>query len=388
MHILVIPSWYPLTAADVTGSFFREQALALKNSGQKVGVIYPVQAPITQLFSKNKKSFTNSIEDDCGIPTFRCKSIGWLPKVPYGNCSLWVKKGHELFRNYILEHGMPDIVHAHSCLYAGVLAASIKKEYNIPFVITEHNSAFARSLVKGWKKIKCQAVVSTADYKIAVSEQFVSLLDSFFWDSEPWNYLPNILSKRFADAEVKIDKNQCQNFTFCNVSFLNKNKGIDILISAFAKAFKGDCRFQLEVGGSGPLLSELKCLAKRMGVREQVKFLGLLSRNEVLDLMRKSNSYVMSSHVETFGIVAIESLSLGRPVIATRCGGPESIVRPQDGYLVQKDNIDDLAIAMKMLYENYSSFDSSEIRRSCLERFGEESVIKSLVDIYRFVLGK
>ena len=67
--------------------------------------------------------------------------------------------------------------------------------------------------------------------------------------------------------------------------------------------------------------------------------------------MRHSNAFVLASRTETFGVVYIEALSQGLPVIATRCGGPESIVTSDNGLLVPIENIPELTKALLTLYK-------------------------------------
>lgn len=63
------------------------------------------------------------------------------------NIKKWVDKGLKLFELYIAENGIPNIIHVHSLMNAGYLALKIKK-YGVPFVVTEHSTAYARGLVK------------------------------------------------------------------------------------------------------------------------------------------------------------------------------------------------------------------------------------------------
>jgi glycosyltransferase involved in cell wall biosynthesis len=84
--------------------------------------------------------------------------------------------------------------------------------------------------------------------------------------------------------------------------------------------------------------------------------LGQLERDQVKNLMRESRFYVVSSHVETFGVVVIEALSQGVPVISTKCGGPESILTSEDGYLVDVNNVNALVEGMENILANSEKF--------------------------------
>jgi len=167
---------------------------------------------------------------------------------------------------------------------------------------------------------------------------------------------------------------------------LTEKKNVDVLIKAFARSFKSRRDIKLEIGGDGPCLLNLKKLAEEEGVAEQVSFLGMLQRHEVLEKVAEANAFVLSSEYETFGVVLVEALALGKPVIATRCGGPESIITPEVGYLVQKNSVEQLSKVMSDLYENKERFVAENIRKYCATNYSEGSVIRQLGKIYKEAL--
>jgi len=388
MHVLIIPSWYPEKSDDIGGSFFREQALALQKHGQKIGVIHPQLRSMRRWDSVITGPKGLKIENDMGMPTYRHHGMAWLPRLPYASSWLWVWHGLKLFDSYVKEHGLPDIVHAQSLLNGGLLANEIYQRFNIPFVVTEHSSAFVTGLIEKWQKTLAAKVASNALARLTVSESFAKIMSSFFDKDITWKYVPNVLSAQFENASILVKDLQKDTFTFCHVSLLTAKKGVDLLINAFASAFAGRNDVLLVIGGDGVERSRLEKLVRDLGMSNQIKFLGMLNRDQVLDVMAKSDAFVLPSHIETFGVVLIEALALGKPVIATRCGGPESIVRKQDGFLIPKNNVAELATAMRQMRESYDQFDPAQIRQSCLDRFSEKVVISQLVHIYQRILLK
>ena len=140
---------------------------------------------------------------------------------------------------------------------------------------------------------------------------------------------------------------------------------------------------KLILGGDGPEKENLLKLAQTLNVEDAVTFTGALSRENVQLFMAESACFVLSSHVETFGVVVIEALSQGIPVIATKCGGPESIIVPGDGILVEVANVNALAQAMNEVVENTKLYDPDSIRQRCLERFSEKAFILRVEEIYK-----
>ena len=117
-----------------------------------------------------------------------------------------------------------------------------------------------------------------------------------------------------------------------------------------------------------------------------MRFLGLLDRDKVRETMWKANAFVLPSYFETFGVVLIEAMATGLPVISTKCGGPEDFITSDVGYLVSPGDIEGLAKAMINLLDNYSSFDSIEISKIIRNKFSYEAVASSLSNIYNKIL--
>ncbi|MEZ9604511.1 glycosyltransferase [Vibrio sp. 10N.261.55.A10] len=386
MHICIIPSWYPLSKNDIGGCFFREQALALKRYGHDVGVIYPHQISLRNIINSKSKAVFSFIDDE--IPVFQSVSFGLSPRVPYINVMLYLNQGIKVFDKYKEEYGLPDILHAHCVFNGGLLAKIISDKYGIDYVITEHSSSYARGNIKKWQYLLAEKTVSKSALNIAVSESFCKLLDNKFKRPNTWTYIPNILQKNFECFDSSINpKNKA--FTFCNVSILSDNKGIDLLLKSFSKAFSNISNVLLKIGGDGESRKYLQELAIELGISDKVEFLGMLSRKEVKKLMSSSDAYVLSSKIETFGVVLIESLALGKPVVATRCGGPESIVIDGfNGYSSNVDDIDCLSENMLKMYHNYDTFDNQAIINHCLSNFSEEVVVDKLTKEYMRILAE
>lgn len=385
MHVLIIPSWYPSGPGDINGIFFQQQAQALQRAGVQVGVTAPVFRSIR---GEPKSVITGGYGVrsfvEAQIPTYLYKSMYFFPRTAIDR-SRWLKAGWKLFRRYVSEHGRPDLIHAHSMNYGGILANEIHRETGIPYLITEHSSTYARKLVRDWQRGAMMQSAQQCAKRIAVSRDFCRLLESEY-NGLDWQYIPNILSARFAEPFDTAGKPQNADFTFCSVAHLNHNKGYDILLPAFAEALKKHPGLKLKIGGTGLADAQLHELARKLGIENSVTFLGKLQNEEVLALMRQSDAFVLASRHETFGVVFIEALSQGLPVVATRCGGPNSTVTPENGLLVPTENIGALADALVELYENRSRYDAAALRENCLNEYGEHSVIGQIKAQYRAVL--
>jgi len=112
--------------------------------------------------------------------------------------------------------------------------------------------------------------------------------------------------------------------------------------------------------------------------------LGAIPRDQAHTFYQMIDAFVHPSRYETFGIVAVESLCSGRPVVATMCGGPNDIVREQDGILVPVDDAQALASAMKMAAS--MKWDPEEMRKGVVERYSKQNIRSILLGIYDSLL--
>lgn len=387
MHVLIIPSWYPETPEDIDGIFFRLQAQALQRSGLKIGVT----APVFRSMRGKPASVVNggygirSYTEE-NIPTYVYKSMYFFPRLPYLDRHRWVRAGWKLFEHYVRDHGTPDIIHAHSMNHAGILAQQIHEKTGIPFVLTEHSSTYARKLIRNWQRPAMLRSAQQCSARIAVSKDFCRLLETEYGGLD-WQYIPNSLSPAFIRPVDLANKPKNADFTFCSVAHLNYNKGFDILLPAFAEALKIHPDLKLKIGGTGLIASQLHNLAAELGLENSVEFLGGLQNDQVLDLMFRSDAFVLASRNETFGVVFIEALSQGLPVAATRCGGPQTIINENNGILVPVGDVQALAGALVSLYENRGRYDAQTLRADCLNEFGEEAVVRQITAVYKTILG-
>ncbi len=377
MHILVLPSWYPNKNNLLSGIFFKEQSEALAKQYIKVGCIAINESSPRDIL--NKKEFTFDYYDDIINDV---NTIGVLYPIAYRLKGLRtiVRKiiFKFLFKSYIKKYGNPDLVHLHRFVY-GDLAIWIKEKYKIDYVVTEHSSGFERDLYNEKELAFAKKVFKNSKSNICVSNELKKLLEKKFYLK--FKYIPNSI-----DTEYFLPKStQKIKFDFMNIAFLNKNKNQYMLIEAFTKIFYDNKDVQLTIVGSGSEYDNLNSLIQKLNMQQQIKLYGAANRKEVLELLQNSDAFVLSSHYETFGVVIIEAMSCGLPVVATKCGGPESIVvNDKLGKLVDID-IENLSKGMLELY--HKKYDSKYIRNYVVDNFSDDVVSSKLLQMYKQYLG-
>lgn len=390
MHILIIPSEHFLTGeAPFAGIFQYHHAKLLKEKGHQVGVISAGLVPFNYLLKSYEYPSKELLE---GIPIYRKYFRAFIP----GRFAIKlfpkaiVKEYLVLFKKYISKHGIPDVIHAHNSLFAGAAAMKIKASYSLPFVITEHSSLYERGYVTSNQLTLTRRVMRSADARTVVSNKLGARLCEIIGGSVmPCTTIFNVLEESFILHELP-STNKGETYTFLSIGSLDENKNHASLIRAFASNFQGDKSKFLRIGGAGPCHGSLSELISELGLADQTKLCGKLEREEVLQELALCDAFVLPSKVETFGVVLIEALALGKPIISTVSGGPEDIVNELNGFIIPPSNDKLLAEAMLKMYENKSLYSERaiQIKEDCLSRFGRDVFYNRLNQIYKNIIVK
>lgn len=391
MHILILTS-VPYLPVDnpLLGIFQHHQAQALQRAGYQVGILEVPSMRSLKYFIEGirKRSAGVWISHDNDIPVFHYQGWYWIPYSQQLQQQQWLQSLVPPFKAYVARYGRPDIIHAHS-VRAGALAVAIKKRWEIPYVLTEHNSHYARGLLRPADQKRIRLAFSYADKRLVVSPKLGYDLENVVGEYvRPWLWMPNILDSLFEEAIPRQNSNlpKAEKFVFLNIGHLEEVKGQADLLQAFANEFKGKSDVQLRIGGEGTLHQKLEEFAIELGIGKQVAFLGRLTREQTLAEMQRCDTYVHASHYETFGVVLIEAFACGKPVITTACGGPEYIVNETNGVLVPSQNSKQLGKAMATMIKQINNYDSTAIRRDCIVNYGHNTITKRLSSIYHEVL--
>ena len=387
-HIVAIPSWYG-SGRGPGGGYFRDQALALQQAGFRVAMLAPEIHTFRDLREGRAPAARGrhaTVEDD-GVSTWRRSRLVIVPRLPYRNASFpkvpgWIMRGGlGLFRQYVAQNGLPDLVHAHSALNAGVVALAIQRCYRVPFVLTEHSTGFAQGRLRWWERDLVRRVVAAAYRCIAVSPDLARLLEAQYPGSR-WHYLPNPLGEAFgSDIPAPPPKRAGDPFVFLSAARMSPEKGFGLLIEAFAEAFGGDPGTRLRLAGDGPIRSELERRCVQAGIAGQVDFPGDLPSYGVRDAMVAADAFVLASDVESFGVVVIEALASGRPVVVTRSGGPDHLVNAKNGLLIPTRNPLALRDALLEMRRRAGEYDAAAIRADALSLYGPEAFAHRLAEL-------
>ena len=224
-------------------------------------------------------------------------------------------------------------------------------------------------------------VVNKSDVIIALSEYWKEYFKNEF-PTKRVEIIKNVISA------PRVHKQQTGYFTLLFLGLLGKNKGIYDLLECIRDhkvEFQG--KLKLYIGGNGEI-EHVKQLIKEYGIADIVIFEGWVSGDKKIELLNKSDAYILPSYKEGLPISILEAMSYGMPIISTPVGGiPEIVSNGENGYLVEPGNKEDIYKAIMSLLNDADL--RNRMGRISLSRVGEhlpEYVEKQLETLYDSLL--
>ena len=376
MKIFIVPSWYPSNLNPLSGRFFATWAKMLADGGHEVTVVANILHSLKKLGNYSYQMLKRPEPfDDGGLSVFRRERINIWPRMPERSFRSYQMNLVKLLHHAIERNGHPDIVLVHSSLWAGAALATELTQLHIPLIVAEHGkeflmpdtfTPFQRGVIEQTyaqtKKIVCGS--SAVERAILFNFPAANWKTTTIYNAVP---IPTIGSGPSPESG--------EPFRFIAVAVYRPEKRLDLLLDAFADVAGQHGNVRLTLAGYGVEKSALRKQAKRLGIDDQVEMTGLLALAGVMEQLARAHCLVMPSDVETFGLALIEAMSMGLPVIATKCGGPEDFVRPDVGILIPVNDRRALADAMGAMLSGYHDYDRSAIRAYAHEKFGPDRYV-------------
>jgi len=397
VKILIISHMYPSAFNEISGIFVHQQVKALVAKGIGVQVISPVPwtpFPINCLSSKWKKySIVPEREIRDGISM-------WYPRyLTFPRAWFFSSSGRRMYLGIkelvakIYREFQYDLIHAHVALPDGFAAVKLKQIYRKPVVVTIHGQDLQQTLYKSSScKNALSYVFKWADQIITVSNKLKRIAEENIGFTKKIVTISNgVQANKLMLKRNNILKIGDFNYrTILSVSNLILQKGIDYNLKAFAKLVDKYNNLRYLLIGDGPEMKRLKELSHNLGINKQAEFLGKLSHENVLAYMAKADIFSLPSWNEGFGIVYLEAMARGKPVIGCQGEGIEDFVENgKTGLLVKPKDVDSLVKEMDYLLSNPDEARAigKRARKLVLENYTWEKNAEKTIEIYKEVLA-
>lgn len=372
-HIVALPRWYP-NKLDIQLGIFNQRQLLLLKDDFRITVIF-VQAVTDQ--NSIYQRITNRI-----TPSFTEHIIYFsMAKGPFRKITNFIRfnRAQKLGIAAITE--TIDAFHIHVPYRTALPAIRAYRKSKTPYFITEHWSGHLNGLFI--KKNSLDRMIYRRVLKRASGITTVSaILQNAFKKNTGFDstLIPNVIEKT---TEFKEQKDEPSSFIeILSVGdLIDETKNHSGLLEAFNRALQSKQNLRLTLIGGGPDEKKIHELVQKLNIpSENINLPGRQDHKMVLEAMHKCDFYICNSRYETFGMTIAEALIAGKPVISTKCGGPEEFLNTDNSLIIELINntnqanytvLSENIIKMANTYHNYNA---SQISTDITLRYGKEAV--------------
>lgn len=410
IRALTIASWYPAFDDTTKGRFVADQVAALDASGRVREAVVSFEPMVLSGSALQRggqaAAVASAAARGTAVPGRLFTAQGWACPAGVPVTRLSVPSGNRA--GAPADHQAADraaaltaiagrlgsdartVVHAHTGFPDGAAAASLAERLGAPLVITEHATFLAQQLATPGVREAYAAGAARVARVIAVSESLAAQLRSELPElGDRLIVVPNVVAM---DEFVPVPLAGRRADELLYVGYRTTTKGIDTLLAAFAIVHAARPATTLRLVGRSPSEEAdqgYRDLARQLGIGDAVVFEGPRMRSGVVAAMAEASVLVHASRLETFGIVAVEALASGTPVVATATGAvaetfgadPRSV-----GALVPVDDAEAFAAGVLDVLDRRESFDPAALRAAVEARFSREVVVERLLGVYDDVL--
>ncbi len=293
---------------------------------------------------------------------------------------------------YLLFHGREyDVIHVHQFLYPAFVSLLIgKRILKKPVMVKSASSGLTSDIQRlrmlPYGHLQLKFLLKQLDHLVAVSEATGEDFKQIRYPESRISYIPNGV-----DVPVQEKTAYHQVTQVITVTRLSEEKGVDVLLKAWADVVREEKNLKLLIVGSGPLEPKMKSLSHSLGIAELADFVG--SIRDVANYLRASDLFVLSSRSEGMSNALLEAMSYGIPCIATNVGGNAELlgregkdfrsgefVIAKHGLLVNPDDVNGLSGAILYLLRHRER--SEELGRRGKGFVKENYSIDSIADRY------
>jgi glycosyltransferase involved in cell wall biosynthesis len=386
MKILITSHLFPNQVYPVRGSFVWDQVRFLRR-WEEVTVVAPVPwFPRVRGFGRwsdfQDIPYRERLD---GIPVFHPRYVTFPKKWLFswvGFFYFWM-----LFR--IGRKLDFDLVHAHVAYPDGFGAALFGMIAKVPLVImvhgTEIHSTTKRSRL--WRALTVWGL-RRADRIIAASRSLKEEVVALGVDPGKVSVIHNgvdvELFRPLSESEAGVlPKKREKRILYVGALF--QTKGIGVLLEAMPLLLDRGVSCELVLVGANPQEAEDRAffaMTERLGLRDAVHFEETVPHGEIPRWLATADVFVLPSFSEGFSLSVIEALACGKPVVSTRCGGPEESVSEEVGMLVPPGDARALADAIGYVLGHPENYDSERIAAYTRRKFDLETMSAQIADLY------
>ncbi len=291
-------------------------------------------------------------------------------------------------RRVLAESGFkPDLIQTFKSFPPAYIGWKLKQKYQVPVVNMEYQGPFSSYAEEPYCMKRALSAIGNIDRTIYTKFQtgvirsygipadrlghghFGINTDRFGFDEQTYLKRKSEITKKRAKLLV--------------IGRVDEEKGFKYLINSTSILVKEYPEIQLSiVGPKGNCFEWAMNKIKLLHIEKNVRYLGVVQRDDLPKVINEHDILVIASLIETLGLTMLEAFSCGKPVVATRCGGPEEFINENIGILVPVRDSSALAHGIRQAIRNYHNYDPKVIREYALKNYGYGVVTKRFQRLY------
>jgi glycosyltransferase involved in cell wall biosynthesis len=292
----------------------------------------------------------------------------------------------------------PDVIHSHHPLLMGDMATTFAERLDIPLVFTFHTLyeqyiqeyiSIAPELSGKLAETIVRRYLEKCDHIIAPTRTIQELIQAYAVDV-PVTIIPTPIDLLKYDElqpdRIRKQLNLNDEVVLLYLGRLSLEKNLGFLLSAFSKFQKDWANSRLVIVGGGLEGEHLKDLAEKLGIYPYVIFTGWVPYSEVPHYMAAADLFVFPSKTETQGLVLIEAMAAGTPVVAIDTPVNAEVVEDGGGLLVDEDE-NNFVSALSRILSNPSELEAmGKIAKTMASRYRIALAVEKLISVYESVI--
>lgn len=393
MKVLVISHMYPSTISESQGIVVFQLVRELQKLGCEVRVISPV--PLTPFPLKYLSGKWRAYSQVPRRMIWRGTEVYYPRYLTFPRGLFLATSGKRMYsgiREMVQELQQDfkfDIIHAHFTLPDGFAAMLIGAKHKKPLVITPQGTDIDITMSRSRKCFDTVCgVLRNSDMLIAPSAQIKAKLQEkmgIITETIPYGIYEDDIFTGKSDLQQKYSGR----IILLSASLLIPTKGLDLNIKAVARIKKKYPSIHYLIAGQGKLKHQLTKLVYDLNIQDSVEFLGQLPHDKLMEYMSICQIFSLPSWQETMGLVYLEAMAHGKPIIGCQGQGVDGlIINGETGLVAKPKDVESLVQAMDFLLGNpdKASEIGEQARKLVLEKYTWEKNAQRHIEIYKELL--
>lgn len=383
LKVAIVSHIYPTQQAPARATFIKNEARLLSGT-------YEVEVYLPSVYALpfQKQYYRSHKPDEDQIPVHKFSYVS----IPGRKLPLITRHSLSIKLLKVIRPQKPDVVQLHWIFPSGMAAPKLKSE-GFPVIITIHGGDWYTNLNNYSLFPLIEKSLTAADGLICVGKQLYNdISDALPKLKKKLHHIPHGIDtdifkppKNKSHSKLQLKWSEGRIHLLC-VANLYYEKGVDLLVRALINLKSYPLHLHIiSAHQNNTEKDKILNIIQDYELQDWITFHPQQSQKELVSYLQGADLLISPSRKEGFGLVVAEAMACGTPVLATRSGGPEEIVTPQSGLLVETDNPTAIQSGLEEILSKLDQYKSSKLHADIEKRFSRSAKLIKLMGLYSSV---